>query len=584
MKKCKWYSMSHTLALNCFAPLFLLTLGCTGVVGQASDASDTGSKPKSSASGGAGGAATSTPLGGQDAVGNDLTLDCDASAYPKTQIWKLTTRQLINSFAALGVPADKLRLPFGSTSATPFAFANKADSLDLSDLVFENLFDTATANAPALAASWRGRAPCLAQAKPTTQCLQSEIRTFGRRALRKTLDDAAVNRFVDLFAEEAAAPTASAPLEQVVAAMLTSPDFLFRSELGSTDAVNGVVTLTPQETASALSYSLTDGPPDELLTKAADAGELATAAQVDRQVARLMAEPTHLGVVERFFQEWLGYGRAAEISKDAKVFPRFGREVGASMVLATNLLVRDLYRKDQGYRSFMSTRTIFTNNALASFLGEPMASTDEFREVKTNQQLRVGLLTQPSVMTVEATLSDSDIVKRGRLVRQQIFCHDLPAPPPNIPPLKPTEPGVSNRQRIQEHSENPACRTCHRLMDPIGFGFENYDGAGRFRASSDLIQTSGKIEFTASTDGDFSGIEGLTGALAESPDTAGCFVRQAFRFVYGRLENRSDGCELLKTSRSFVDSQPPVSSLFRGLVAAEHFRKRTAVDNEGKRL
>ena len=185
--------------------------------------------------------------------------------------------------------------------------------------------------------------------------------------------------------------------------------------------------------------------------------------------------------------------------------------------------------------------------ALARLYGVPAPAGDGLRPVDLPAGERAGLLTQAGLLSVHALPDQSSPVHRGKMVREQILCDQMPPQPPNLMVTPPeVDPRRPTRERFAQHAEDPACSGCHRLMDPIGFGFEAYDGIGRFRASDGgrPVDASGEIVDTRDADGPFRGARELAERLAGSRDVRDCAATQWYRFAFGRLEGPGDACSL----------------------------------------
>ena len=174
-------------------------------------------------------------------------------------------------------------------------------------------------------------------------------------------------------------------------------------------------------------------------------------------------------------------------------------------------------------------------------------------------------------------------VHRGVLVRQNFLCQPLPPPPADVDNVPPDpEPGISTRERFAEHSSNPACGPCHRLIDPLGFGFEHYDGMGVFRTmDGDLpVDASGEVVATEANNGPYDGAIELAGILAQTPEVHDCMARQWFRYSLGRMDDDMDTCTMDRLSTAFEDSDHDVRSLIREIVLSNSFRYRTASEEQ----
>jgi hypothetical protein len=407
-------------------------------------------------------------------------------------------------------------------------------------------------------------------------CRQSFIKSFGRKAFREPLTDAQVKAYDALFAAETAFPEG---LTAVLTAMLQSPNLLYRRELGKPDpATPGQVLLTPHEVASNLSYLLTQGPPDAQLAQAADAGLLATKAQLDAQADRLMKTPRGRRALAAFARGWLGLDRLATVVKNDKVFA-LTDQLRKDMVGETETFFIDTFDRNGTVPELFTANYSFVNLSLAQFYGTPNGAggAGYLKTMLMPGQRDPGILGHASVLATHATGADSSPVKRGKLVRTRILCQSLPDPPADVDTmLKPPAANQTTRQRLQQHQDNPACSACHQTIDPIGYGFERYDGFGRRRATDNgaPIDATGKLTGTAAGDVPFDGLDQLEPLLAKSPEAAACVVRYWSYFAYGVASWPQDACALSSLVDEAGQGQFSLHGILMAVIHAPHFTHR----------
>jgi hypothetical protein len=221
--------------------------------------------------------------------------------------------------------------------------------------------------------------------------------------------------------------------------------------------------------------------------------------------------------------------------------------------------------------------TTWADDTLAQFygLGAPVGPVDStgLRPYKLPSG-RSGLLTQAAILSAEAKPDRPSPVHRGKLVRERFFCQALPPPPPGVNTnLAAVSPNASNRDRFTQHSRDPRCAGCHQLMDPIGFGFEGFDGIGR--AVPSPVDTTGTIVGTASTNGGFDGVVDLAARLAVSAEVQECFALEWYRFAYGVSEDK-DSCGVQSVVTGFRAGGLGLQSLLVSLTQTDHFVRRIA--------
>lgn len=414
-------------------------------------------------------------------------------------------------------------------------------------------------------------------------CARQFIERFGKRAYRRPLQSDESALLFEQFTLGAADGAFEDGLRLVVQTALQSPPFLYRVELGQ-PALNGeaVVKLDGWETASRLSYLLWGSMPDDALFGAAEQGQLATPEQIEAQARRMLEDPKAHDAVANFHQQWLDYDRIANVGKDAATFPAWSAEIGSLMHEETRRFLDDVvFGPSGGLGALLTSPATFLNAKLAAFYGVTGGSGDAFERVSLDPAQRAGVLTLGTLLTINAHSNQTSPVHRGKLVRERLLCANIPPPPPNVM-VKAPEPDANStaRQRFAQHSADPTCKGCHTLMDPIGFGFESYDGMGRFRTAENQvpIDASGELVGT-DVDGHFNGVSELAARLAQSQNVASCYATQWFRFAYGRGESEADACSLDKLRSRLRESNGNIKELLVALTQTDAFLYRPAGGN-----
>jgi hypothetical protein len=362
-------------------------------------------------------------------------------------------------------------------------------------------------------------------------CAEDFIRSFGARAYRRPIEEGDVTRLMGVYAVGAEEGFASG-IELVIQAMLQSPYFLYRVELGDP--------LTQHELASRLSYFLWDSMPDDALRAAADSGALGTTEQIVANAKRMIEDPRARAMVAAFHAEWLRLDELATMSKKPDVFPEFDDSMRVLLREETESFVDRVFWED----------------------GRPAALLDPD-----------GVLTQASVLSILATPTRTSPVQRGKFVIEEMLCDTVPPPPPNVADDFPeaSDEALSVRERLEQHRENPACASCHTMMDSIGLGLEDFDALGRFRETEDA---SGELIHT-DVDGPFVGGVELSEKLATSAQFRDCVATRWFRRAYGRKETGADGCALEEV-RSGLAQANDMRELLLLIVRSSAFRTKGA--------
>ncbi len=400
---------------------------------------------------------------------------------------------------------------------------------------------------------------------------------------RRPTTDAEIDRLVALV-EHVTADGSSFErgIQTALQAVLVSPRFLFRLEQEPTDAApNAVRSLDDFELASRLSYFLWSSTPDEELLAAAREGKLTRdTAELDRQTRRLLADPRSKSLVENFAGQWLQLRNLATISPNPRRFPKFTKELRADMRRETELLFETILKEDRPLIEFLSADYTFVNQRLAEHYKMEGISGDEFRRVPVNPEQRGGLLGQASILTVTSNPTRTSPVKRGKWILENLLAAPPPPAPAGVPPLKEStrrEPiELSLKERMAQHRSNPACAACHQLMDPLGFGLENYDATGVWRTND------GNADVDASGDlpdgRQFTGPKELRAILLErSDDFRRCFTERLLTYSLGRGLEYYDECALRAIVRSGKADGDRVSAYVLGIVHSSAFRQRGRV-------
>jgi hypothetical protein len=492
-----------------------------------------------------------------------------------------TVRDLFGTTLSIERPAD--RFP---PEEIDHRFDNNADALTPSAPLIEAYMDAAEQISVAVSDSAQKvitLVGCDPGAATADACVRAFIGSFGGRAWRRPLTAAELEPLVQLFTSARAKYDAVTGVRLVLQRLLQSPEFLYRIELGRPVAPGEKFTrLTSWEMASRLSYLIAQSMPDPELAQAAQADQLNTREAVAAQATRLLATPAARNMTRKMFAQWLPLDLVDDIDKDVKVFTRFKPTLVPLMRKEIETFTSTVMWQPEGGSlvALLTAPYTFVNPALATFYGLPVPTGTGFTRVELDPTQRSGLLTQAGVLAALAGSTETHPIVRGKFVREQLLCDDLPDPPPNVPPFPPPMPGLALRDRLHEHSSNPACSPCHRLMDPIGLGFEGYDAVGAFRTTEagKPVDSSGEL-MTRASDGTelaqpFNGVVDLAHKLAASPNVHACMARQWFRFGQGRLESAEDACTLSSLQAQLTASNFNLRALIVALTQSDAFMYR----------
>jgi hypothetical protein len=365
-----------------------------------------------------------------------------------------------------------------------------------------------------------------------------------------------------------------------VRVLFTSPDFLYRSEMG-TPQPDGSYRLEPYETASLLSYTFWGTMPDAQLRAAVAEGRLDDPGEIQEQARRLINDPKATPQIARFANMWLGTEGLSSASRSGSVYPSWNSELAAALSEEAGNTVAWATREGGSWEELLLGPEVLVNSSLAEIYG--MSPPESGWELRERDAERAGLIGLASVMAATSHSDQTSPVRRGLFVRERLLCQTLGAPPPEAGGVPDVDPDATTRERFEQHSSDPVCYECHQFIDPIGFGFEGYDAIGR-RRESDAgmpIDESGSLldveGLYSGTRTDFVGIAELAHGLAEARSARRCFVRNAWRFTHGMLDGGDQTCSLDGIEAVFDAAGHDLRSLWIGLAGAEAFTLRREV-------
>ena len=379
-------------------------------------------------------------------------------------------------------------------------------------------------------------------------CTDRIVTDLARRAFRRPVAAAEAAKYVAL-ARRAAQDEGSFEEGLVVGiqALLVSPDFLFRIERPATarasaasPASSQAGTAKPQritqhQLASRLSYFLWASMPDAALRRAADTGTLRNPRVLAAQVRRMLRDPRSQALAEQFGGQWLQFRALESTTRNRERFPDFEDYLRQSMRRETEMFVEHIIRQDRSILEFLDANYSFMNERLARHYGIAGVSGPEFRRVDLTGSPRRGVVTQASVLTVSSYATRTSPVLRGKWILDNLLNAPPPEPPADVPNLDETTIGTaaSMRDQLKAHRRNPTCASCHRKMDPLGFGLENFDAVGAWRTADGKfpIDASGELP----TGEEFEGPTELIAILSKQPRAfAECLTSKLLTYALGR--------------------------------------------------
>lgn len=414
------------------------------------------------------------------------------------------------------------------------------------------------------------------------RCAAQFLSTVGRLLYRRPLTEALLSESVN-EADTAATRLKNfyTGLSYALRDMLISPNFLFVIDRAEPDPQHpGRSRLDAYSIASRLSMFLWDSAPDDELLQEAARGELYSLAGRRRAVDRMLASPRLVTGLRAFFSDMLAFDDTTNLAKDPDIYPAF---TGATAEAAQEQILRTitdlLVSKDGDYRNLFTTRETFMSPALSPLYDVPAESRSDgfsadpawtpYQFAATSP--RAGLLTMVGFLAAHSHAGQSSPTLRGKAIRELLLCENIPNPPANVNFSAITNPDPSlrtMRQRLALHRQNPICAGCHRLMDPIGLGLENFDGAGQFRTT----QNGAAIDPSGSLDGmKFADAIQLGQDLHDDPALPTCLVQRLYAYATGG-SSRGDAEDMLPyLERRFAQQGYRVPSLMRTIALSPAF-------------
>jgi len=564
--------------------LVLLATGCYGGTEADSTAADETGTSTAGTSPGTGDTPTTgdepTTGGPDDPTGGE-----PASCEPlRSPLRRLSRTELANTIADLfpTVAIPEIDLPVDKPKDL---FGNSVDTQEPTDVYVETHWRATVTVAAAVAADLPAVMGCtLADDAARQACADTYVPALLRRAFRRPVTQAEVDRYlVDFLPAQWGLHGFDTAMKLLVTAVLNSPSFLYRAEFGAEGAdPAATLPLRAEELAVRLSYFFWQTMPDDALTTAAESGVLDTAAGLEAEARRLLADPRARPAVADFHRQWLGLDGLQAIQRDEAVFPLWDPALAPVMAESLRRYVEYAFWDGEGtLGSLLLDPIAFANAALAPIY-EVQAAGDELELVSLDGARRAGLLTQPALMASMAHEKFDAPIKRGVYVLDRFMCVGLGAPPPDVPDIPPAdnnEGPKTTRQRIEETHVQESCKSCHTLIDGVGFAFNNYDAIGAWRITENglPIDSTGALAGVAGIDAKFDGALMLSQLLADSAEVERCFGRQVFRYAQGRREGAGDLCAL---DEAIVAAGGDMQELMIQLVLTDNFRQRAAIEGE----
>jgi mono/diheme cytochrome c family protein len=419
-------------------------------------------------------------------------------------------------------------------------------------------------------------------------CATEILSGIARRAFRRPVTEADMVAPLAFFRDARRTEDFDAGIQSALMLILASPKFLYRTEVlpESADgiAVGDIYPISDLELASRLSFFLWSQGPDEALLDLAVQERLREPAVLDAQVERMLADPRSSALVSNFAFQWLNLGAIGDFDPDPIVFPGFDGRLKVAFHRELELFVQSIIDEDRSVVDLLTADHTFLNERLALHYGIPNVRGTRFRRVTLTDPNRWGLLGKGGVLMITSYPNRTTPVLRGAWILERLMGTPPPTPPPDVEAFPETVAGeraLTVRERLEVHRANPACTSCHAVIDPLGFALENFDGVGQWREvdsyAGTRIDASGRL-----VDGTV--VEGpgdLRRALAGSPDL---FVRamteKLLMYALGRPVEYYDMPVVRHIVRSAAADDYRLSAIVSGIVRSQPFLMKQLTEGD----
>ena len=414
-------------------------------------------------------------------------------------------------------------------------------------------------------------------------CAGEIVTRLASKAFRGPPTSSALETLMALYDQGTASGGFEEGVRTALQAILAMPDFVFRFEEAPAGLEPGqTYRISEYALASRLSFFLWGSPPDDELLEAAGSGRLAEADVLEAQARRMLADPRGFALASRFAAQWLRLEDLEKVHPDRLLYPDFYEQVADDMRVETEMFFHGLIRDDRSILDLFNADYTFANERLARHYGIPGVVGGEFRRVAYPDDTRRGIFGHGSVLTLTSHANRTSPVLRGKWVMEVLLGTPPPPPPPGIPDLEQTEDTaggrmLTTRERMELHSSDPACSSCHRFMDPIGLALDNFDVTGRWRIRENGMPLDTQGELYDGTP--VASPEDLREALMERPiPLVRTFAENLMAYALGRRVEHFDMPRLRQITRAAEENDHRMSSYVVGVVMSEAFQMQQVPD------
>ncbi|GMW01703.1 MAG: hypothetical protein AMXMBFR84_28400 [Candidatus Hydrogenedentota bacterium] len=539
------------------------------------------------------------------------TINCNQIANEESQSWypgyvmsrRLNRWEYENSLRDLFMADIKVAHLFPADGAGGEGFDNNGSALFLSAIQIEKYLDAAevainTAFASpdtSASARWLDRQPkvhtveaeglhpldaldpvIVSLREAALDAARAALNDFAVRAWRRPVEYTEIDRLLAMFARAYdRGDSYNESLKLAFAAALVSPNFLFLAE--PEPPQKGQYPLEGYPLASRLSYFIWASLPDDELMQLAEQGRLQDEGVLRDQVKRMLADPRSKALGDIFGLQWLGIAQLGEtVRPDENRFPEYTDQLRDDMREEASVFLTRLMQEDRSLLELIDSDYTYANERLAAIYGLQGVTGDELQRVPLAGNARGGVLGMAAVLTATSHPLRTSPVNRGKWVLEQLLGDRVPPPPPNagtLPEDDQQTDGLSLRARMEVHRKNPDCAACHNRMDPLGFGLENFDPIGRWRAeqAGQPVDATGELPSGEK----FNGPEELRQVLlARKDEFARNLTRKLLGYALGRPLTRYDDCVITDCMEALQQNDYRPSVLFETIALSHPFRHR----------
>jgi mono/diheme cytochrome c family protein len=408
------------------------------------------------------------------------------------------------------------------------------------------------------------------------KCALTIARRLTDQAFRGAASPQDLQDAMKFYNEGRAQGTFEEGIRLVVQSILANPRFVFRAERAPAAApAGGAYRIADVELASRLSFFIWGTVPDQKLIQAAMDRKLSTRAGLDAEVKRMLADPRAEGLATRFASQWLRLQDVDKIRPDGLFYPYWDRSLSQSFRRETEIFFSHLVSEDRSVRELLTADYSYVNERVARHYGIPNVTGDDFRRV-TLPETRRGILGHGSILLLTSVADRTSPVQRGKWVMQVLLGSPPPPPPPNVPTLEETKDAdgvrvLTVRERMETHRKNPACTSCHKVIDPLGLALENFDVTGKWRSNDRGVPVDPTGELYDGTKID--GPAGLRAALLKYEDTLWrSFTENLMTYALGRQVEYFDMPAVRAVVRDAARQDYRMSAFVLGVVNTPAFR------------